>query len=278
MPYAMRDADLVRPLPSNIQPSTFWQSIEPFFAPLTQEFADSMLSNKPAPGDEHQFMMPPIAVSMSQASIAAIKSRSHRPETTEAEMHAEAAAIEYWSTDACQPGELTQRLLATFFDEQELDETRAAQLKAAEVQMHNAVIAASAAMGDKNDMAPVHPLAAPPVANYSLEAMLQLDARVRESLRNIGLMDEAADPPLHLREDDDLCAEIRVAQRLLRERMKTNMSRKAQIAKLVAPKIEQERRHQWDRQQDRATETYLVGKVKAAAKRKKKPVVKKPRA
>lgn len=193
-------------------------------------------------------------------------------------MHAEAAAIEYWSTEACQPGELTQRLLAAFFDEQELDETRAAQLKAAEAHMNSAIAAAAAAAGDKNDLAPSHPLAAPPVANYSLEAMLQLDARVRESLRNIGLVEEPADPPLHLREDDELCAEMRNAQRLLRERMKTNWSRKTQIAKLVAPRIEQERQHQWQRQQDRATETYLVAKVKAAAKRKKKPPVKKPRA
>ncbi len=278
-PYGMRDADLARPLPNNINANTFWQAIEPFFAPLTSEIAESLLTTKPTPAEEQHFQLPPLGVAMSQNATAAIKSRSHRPDATEAEMHAEAAAIEYWNTEACQPGELTQRLLAALIDEHELDDARQAALKTREIQnaaVTAAASAAAAAAGDKSDLAPTHPLAVAPVSNYSTDAMLELDARVRQMLRDVALVDEF-DPPLHLREDDDLCAELRAVQRSLRERVKTNVNRKMAIAKLVAPKIEQEKKHQLERQHDRATEAALVIKVKAAAKRKKKTVVKKPR-
>jgi hypothetical protein len=278
-PYGMRDADLARPLPNNINANTFWQAIEPFFAPLTSEIAESLLTTKPTPAEEQHFQLPPLGVVMSQNASAVIKSRNHRPDATEAEMHAEAAAIEYWNTEACQPGELTQRLLAALIDEHELDDARQAALKTREIQsaaLTAAASAAAAAAGDKSDLAPTHPLAVAPVSNYSTDTMLELDARVRQMLRDVALVDEF-DPPLHLREDDDLCAELRAVQRSLRERAKTNANRKMAIAKLVAPKIEQEKKHQLERQHDRATEAALVVKVKAAAKRKKKTVVKKPR-
>ena len=98
----------------------------------------------------------------------------------------------------------------------------------------------------------------------------QLDARVRDVLRRVGMIGDGDELPLHLREDDELCAELRALQRGLKERVKVNSQRKHQIATRLTHDDERARflTHR-PNARERAHEQTLQQKLKAAARRKK---------
>ena len=264
----LSDAEMARPLPPSITPATYWQAMTPFFAPLTQDHINRYLAGPALRPNDSAFAIPPLGLHSRHAQMLNdARDRNQRAGMTPEQAAAEAAAVEYWATDACQPGELTQRLLAALLDE----ESALNGAQAASVSRRATLAAQQSHSNDKaSELAPAHPLAVPPVANYAPANAIALDARVRDSLRSVGLLDMTPDLPLHLREDDELCAELRGLQRGLRERAKVNAARKGQIARLVLPRVQEQRKRLKQQHDDAVMESRLVSQLKLSSKKGKR--------
>jgi len=84
-----------------------------------------------------------------------------------------------------------------------------------------------------------------PVNTYSRAQMIALEDRIRLELRAIGLLDDEELDPAE-REDDEVCAELRLNQNLLREQIAINNDRRLRLIDLVKPKM---REHEEARKQ-----------------------------
>jgi len=110
-----------------------------------------------------------------------------------------------------------------------------------------------------------------PTSTYSKQAMLSLEDRIRLELRSIGLLDDMEGIDPSEKEDDEVCAEIRNLQNLLRERMAANNERKAKMLEMVRARMHEQDIQKKQKQANSITEKsyqkYLQRKRKRGGRR-----------
>mmetsp|Transcript_20235 Transcript_20235/g.25657 ORF Transcript_20235/g.25657 Transcript_20235/m.25657 type:complete len:419 (+) Transcript_20235:1170-2426(+) len=78
------------------------------------------------------------------------------------------------------------------------------------------------------------PLDVPPTADYNSNKMETLEDRISMELRCIGLLDE--ETTMSSREDDEICTEIRLLQRQLKDRIATNNEKRQKFYEMARKK------------------------------------------
>jgi len=82
---------------------------------------------------------------------------------------------------------------------------------------------------------------APPTYDYSPQAMLTLEERIKMELRSIGLLDDG-DTGIDgaQREDDEICSEMRKLQKQLRDQIMANNEIRARLYSILSPILARE--------------------------------------
>jgi hypothetical protein len=116
---------------------------------------------------------------------------------------------------------------------------------------------------------PSIPLSQSPVPNYAPNNYLSLEERIKMELRNIGLLPDTEIDP-RTREDDEVCAEMRVMFARLRQQVRLNNERRAHLHALALPRLkyyeDQMRQAAADKEIEKRYLRYLAKKKRAKKK------------
>ena len=99
--------------------------------------------------------------------------------------------------------------------------------------------------------------------------MIALEDRIRLELRAIGLLDDEEVDSSFDREDDEVCAELRHHQALLRDHIQANNERRLSLIARVKPKMREheevcsQHQHQWREREGQVYETALTNNAQA---------------
>jgi len=271
---------LAKPLPNNITPQTFWQHIEPYFAPITKEEIGKHLSVKADKSTQKAFTIPPLGDGDDGGGGGGSSSSSKRRKTKarggaagaksvdeESELLHQTPAEQWKKSEIIHPGELTARVLQAMIEPPVAARSLQAAAAAAEEKGESS--------GKSSDLAPSWPLAVSPVSHYSPRTMATLEERLQTELRSVGLLDDhGLLPAIRHRQDDQVCAELRALQRGLRERIRINNQRRTQILQLVQPRLAQQQAHHKSLAENETFEKGFLARMRGRKKTKQRKGVK----
>ncbi|CAO3640733.1 unnamed protein product [Mucor hiemalis] len=257
---------------------TFWTAIDPHFRPLTEEDREFLLEKH---DDEKFYFIPPLGRHYtdiwSEDEIPAM-SRSHSPATSAASSRQGSHDhLRYLSSydqitddhlfkDDISCGNLTERLLSS--------------LVADEITGNGNIAIASE---DDEDMYSILPneqvgkhysRSIDEISSIPPDDIAQFEERLKSELRYAGLFGED-DVDWNTREDDEICAELRLASRELKEQYTTNEFRKKKLLKVVDNQLQYEQyRHVLDNLDVQVEQCYLKRFRTQKSKKRKHPRLK----
>eukprot|EP00026_Physarum_polycephalum_P005297 Phypoly_transcript_05329.p1 GENE.Phypoly_transcript_05329~~Phypoly_transcript_05329.p1 ORF type:complete len:596 (+),score=91.59 Phypoly_transcript_05329:72-1859(+) len=217
--------------PVPLGPSAFWTAMEPYLrAPTDQDLA--YITPKPPRADDSIFTIPALGVHYLQvwASGDGIGSPPIRHSSRVMPRGEGLEGVEYTNDDDEAPdpimGDITQRILQSLIDEH-IILNRPPSPFPDESPMST---------DENKENTSSSSIPAIPVNIYSRAQMVALEDRIRLELRAIGLLDDEELDPAD-REDDEVCAELRLNQNLLREQIAINNDRRLRLLDLIKPKM-----------------------------------------
>jgi len=226
--------------------NNFWNEMEFYFAPFTENDLKYIAPLNPD-SDESITHIPPLG-------------RHYREiwaeeDNEDPERFAEIASEISEDMDTYKPiscGDLTSRLLSALIEENVIPNTAELQ-KEFPIIKENGSVADPAFLSNlgaqpQKEVPPGEqgfPLETPPTYDYSYHGMLTLEERIKLELRSIGLLDDEDLEISNSREDDEICSELRILQKQLRERVvQNNVIRSRLHAQLPAIMQKEEREKQ----------------------------------
>jgi len=228
--------------PVPLGPSAFWTAMEPYLRPPTDHDL-AYITPKQSRLDDPIFTIPALGAHYLQVwanddGVASPPLR-HSARGREGGSGIGFSEVDYSHDDEDAPdpvmGDITQRILQSLIDEHIIlnrppspfpDET-------------------PLPIDENKENVTSSSVPAVPVNTYVRAQMIALEDRIRLELRAIGLLDDEEMDPAE-REDDEVCAELRLNQNLLREQIVINNERRNTLIQLVKPKM---REHEEARKQ-----------------------------
>jgi hypothetical protein len=216
-------------------PNAFWTAMEPYLRPITEHDL-AYITPKPPRPDDPIYTIPPLGSHYSQvwATDEGLGSPPPGRQSLRSIKGEGGAEFDYPEDEDADPimGDMTQRILQSLIDENIIMNRPPSPFSDETVINPNI---------DENnkEMLPHHGIPAIPVASYSRQNMINLEERIRMELRAIGLLDDDEIDPSE-REDDEVCAELRLLQSKLREQISINNDRRQKLIALVKPKMREQ--------------------------------------
>ncbi|KAI8886072.1 hypothetical protein K501DRAFT_244821 [Backusella circina FSU 941] len=217
------DTDFVRvKAKDQIPVQTFWSVIEPYFRALEEQDREFLLEKTDA---DKYYSIPPLGryysdVWSEDEPIPAM-SRSHSPATSVSSSRQGSHDHLRYSDDEFSYGSLTERLLSSLMQ----DESKVTIAHDDDDDDDFSIPFTEGS--DKVEKA----------SDFLIEDVIQFEERLKRELRYAGLFGEN-DVDLNTREDDEICAELRIAARELKEQHKINEQRKKQLLDVVDQQLQ----------------------------------------
>ncbi|KAI8093981.1 histone acetyltransferases subunit 3-domain-containing protein [Thamnidium elegans] len=229
---------------------TFWTAVEPYFKVLAEEDREFLIEKH---HDEKPYIIPPLGRHYtdvwSEDELPAM-SRSHSPATSSSShdnlRYVDQITDDHLFKDDITCGNLTERLLSSL------------------VPDDNITI-----VEDEDDVYNYDPVGKP------YHDIAQFEERLKSELRYAGLFGED-DMDWNTREDDEICAELRLASRELKEQYTTNEYRKKKLLNVVDNQLQYEQyRHVLDNLDVQVEQCYLKRFRTQKSKKRKTPAAQK---
>ncbi|GAA5796595.1 hypothetical protein HPULCUR_001968 [Helicostylum pulchrum] len=230
--------------------ATFWTTVEPYFKVLAEEDREFLIEKH---HDEKPYIIPPLGRHYtdvwSEDELPAM-SRSHSPATSSSShenlRYVDQITDDHLFKDDITCGNLTERLLSSL------------------VPDDNITI-----VEDEDDVYNYDPVGKP------YHDIAQFEERLKSELRYAGLFGED-DMDWNTREDDEICAELRLASRELKEQYTTNEYRKKKLLNVVDNQLQYEQyRHVLDSLDVQVEQCYLKRFRTQKSKKRKTPAAQK---
>ncbi|KAI7889177.1 histone acetyltransferases subunit 3-domain-containing protein [Mucor mucedo] len=228
---------------------TFWTTIDPYFKVLAEEDRDFLISKE---NEEKPYIIPPLGRHYtdiwSEDELPAM-SRSHSPATSSSShdhlRYVDQITDDHLYKDDITCGNLTERLLSSL------------------VADDNITIAE-----EDDDIFNYDPVG----KHYTPhDDIAQFEERLKSELRYAGLFGED-DVDWNTREDDEICAELRLASRELKDQYTTNEYRKKKLLDVVDSQLQYEQyRHVLDNLDLQVEQCYLKRFRTQKSKKRKTP-------
>ncbi|CEP17163.1 hypothetical protein [Parasitella parasitica] len=262
------DTDFVRVKPKDQVPIlTFWTAIDPHFRPLAEEDRSFLLAKE---DDEKFYSIPPLGRHYtdvwSEDDIPAM-SRSHSPMSSSSRQgsHDHVKYLIHPLTDehlfkadiSC--GKLTERLLSSLVADDGI-------VIHDEDDDQDDILPTELFTKDYNHIRSIEEMPSIPPDDIAI-----FEERLKSELRYAGLFGED-DVDWDTREDDEICAELRLAAKELRDQYTTNENRKKQLLSVVDNQLQYEQyRHVLDNLDVQVEQCYLKRFRTQKSKKRKTP-------
>eukprot|EP01120_Amphizonella_sp_Union-15-10_P011648 TRINITY_DN4996_c0_g1_i1.p1 TRINITY_DN4996_c0_g1~~TRINITY_DN4996_c0_g1_i1.p1 ORF type:complete len:147 (-),score=39.94 TRINITY_DN4996_c0_g1_i1:13-453(-) len=109
----------------------------------------------------------------------------------------------------------------------------------------------------------------PPINDFSNAVLAQLEERIKQELRNLGLLDDM-EISESSKEDDEICQELRQVQRKLKECLQAILVQKTQLHAAILAKMQDQRNIKQQTEAFQVEEAQILKKLQHSQKQKKR--------